>query len=87
MHEGERAEARTEAAKALELSPGDPNMLYNAACFYGLLGDTKLSVETLKNAVAAGYPHYAWIARDTDLNSIRQEPEYIELMKGKKVSP
>jgi serine/threonine protein kinase/tetratricopeptide (TPR) repeat protein len=87
VHEGEREEARTEAAKALELSPGDPNMLYNAACFYGLLGDTKLSVETLKNAVAAGYQHYEWIARDTDLNSIRQEPEYIELMKGKKVSP
>ncbi|MCX6132881.1 MAG: protein kinase [Ignavibacteriales bacterium] len=83
VQEGERDEAKAEAAKALELSPGDPNMLYNAACFYALLNELKLAIETLKNAITAGYQHYEWIQRDSDLNSIRQEPEYVELMKGK----
>jgi tetratricopeptide (TPR) repeat protein len=76
-------EAKTEAAKALELSPTDPLMLYNAACFYARLGEKHLALETLENAVTAGYEHYEWIRRDSDLDSIRNEPEYIELMKGK----
>jgi Flp pilus assembly protein TadD len=80
---GNVEEAKTEAAKALELSPGDPNMLYNASCFYALLKESRLSIGALKEALAAGYQHFEWIQRDSDLDSIRQEPEYIELMKGK----
>jgi serine/threonine protein kinase/Flp pilus assembly protein TadD len=76
-------EGKAEAAKALELSPTDPLMMYNAACFYARLGEKRLALDTLKNAFAVGYENYEWIARDTDLDSIRNEPEYIELMKGK----
>ena len=76
-------QAKDEAAKALELSPSDPLMLYNAACFYARLGEKRLAVYTLKNAVTAGYENYEWIKRDTDLESIHNEPEYIELLKGK----
>ena len=80
---GKIQEAKAEAAKALELSPNDPLMLYNAACFYARLEDKQLALNTLKGAVLSGYENYEWIKRDTDLESIRTEPEYIELMKGK----
>lgn len=80
---GKIDEAKSEAAKALELSPGDTVMLYNAACFYAQLGEKKLSVETLTNAVTSGWQDYGWIKRDPDFDIIRNEPEYIELMKGK----
>lgn len=76
-------EAKDEAAKALELSPGDPLMMYNAACFYARLAEKRKSVETLKNAVATGFEHYEWMKRDPDLESIRGEPGYMELMRGK----
>ncbi len=80
---GKLEEAKIEASKALELSPGDTVALYNAACFYARLGEKRLSLDALKNAVITGWVDYEWIKRDPDLESIRIEPEYIELMKGK----
>jgi serine/threonine protein kinase/Flp pilus assembly protein TadD len=80
---GKFEEAKSEAAKALELSPGDTVMLYNAACFYAQLGEKTLAVSTLKNAITSGWQDYGWIKRDPDFETIREEPEYIELMKGK----
>ena len=81
--EGKTKEAKAEAAKALELDPTDPLMQYNASCFYARVGEKHLALESLKNSVATGYEYYEWIKRDSDLDSIRNEPEYIELMKGK----
>jgi serine/threonine protein kinase/tetratricopeptide (TPR) repeat protein len=77
------SEGKVEALKALELSPGDPLMMYNAACFYARVGEKRLALETLKNAVTSGFEYYEWIKRDPDLESIRNESEYIELMKEK----
>ncbi len=76
-------EAKAAGKKALELNPGDSLMMYNAACLYSRLGDKKLALDTLKDAVAAGQKDFDWIKRDPDLNNIRSEPEYIELMKDK----
>lgn len=80
---GRNEEAKIEAAKALELSPGDPLMLYNAACCYARMKEHRLAVDALKNSMAAGLEDYEWIKRDPDLDAIRNEPEYVELMKGK----
>jgi adenylate cyclase len=75
--------AKIEAETALELNPSDPLMLYNAACFYARLGEKKLAVEALRNSVAAGHEDFEWFKRDTDLDGIRDEPGYLELMDGK----
>ena len=80
---GRSEEAKVEAGKALELSPGDPLMLYNAACCYARLGENRLAVDALRNSMAAGLEDYEWIKRDPDFDGIRAEPEYLELMKGK----
>ena len=80
---GRKEEAKVQATKALELSPDDPLMLYNACCFYSQMGEKKLAIEYLKNAFTVGYANYDWLKRDTDIDLIRNEPEYIELMKGK----
>ncbi|MBI3365334.1 MAG: protein kinase [Ignavibacteriae bacterium] len=80
---GRKDEAKVRAAKALELSSDDPLMLYNATCFYSQMGDKNLAIEALKNAFAAGFVDYEWLKRDTDLDPIRNEPGYSELMKGK----
>lgn len=80
---GRNEEAKVRGAKALEMNPGDSLMMYNAACMYARLGDTRLAAKTLKAAVAAGQEDFEWIKRDSDLDSIRNEPDYIEMMKGK----
>ena len=74
-----KEEAIIEGKKALELNPGDSLMMYNAACLYARLGDKELAVKTLKDAIASGQEDFEWIKRDSDLDSIRNEPEYIEL--------
>jgi serine/threonine protein kinase/Tfp pilus assembly protein PilF len=80
---GRIEEGKIKAARAIELSPNDPLMFYNVACFYANVGDTLLALQSLKKALSTGYGFYEWIKRDPDLDSIRNEPEYIELMKGK----
>jgi len=76
-------EAKKETTIALELSPNDNVMLYNAVCVYSRINEKKLAVQTLRNITESGFEHYDWIKRDPDLDNIRNEPEYIELMKDK----
>jgi len=76
-------EAKREAAKALELTPDDPLMLYNATCFYSQMGEERLALDALQKAFATGFVDYEWLKRDTDLDPIRNTQEFIELMKGK----
>ncbi len=80
---GRKAEALEEGRKALESSPGDALMLYNAACLYTQLREVRLAVKTLKESITAGHENYDWIKRDSDLDPIRDDPEYIELMEGR----
>ncbi|HVO74662.1 MAG TPA: tetratricopeptide repeat protein [Ignavibacteriaceae bacterium] len=80
---GKHEEAKIEGEKALELSPNDPVMMYYGACLYARLGEKQLAVRLITNAVNNGYENYEWIKRDPDFESIRSEPGYIELLKGK----
>jgi serine/threonine protein kinase/Flp pilus assembly protein TadD len=66
---------------AIALRPGDPNILYNAACTYGILGRKAEALETIKRAFAAGYGNPNWAAHDSDLDSLHDEPEFQKLVK------
>jgi non-specific serine/threonine protein kinase len=65
---------------AVALRPGDSNTLYNAACTYGVLGKKAEALETLKKAFAAGYGLRNWAAKDSDLDCLRDDPEYRKLV-------
>jgi adenylate cyclase len=80
---GRREDAVREGATALELSPGDSVMLYNGACLYSQLGETRRAIATLRQAIAAGVENYGWMNNDTDLDPLRDDPEFKELMAGK----
>ena len=80
---GRFEDAKREAAKALELNPSDALMLYNAACFYARIGEKQLAIGSLKDSFTAGYQNYEWAKRDADFESIRNEPGFVEMMKGR----
>jgi TolB-like protein/Flp pilus assembly protein TadD len=80
---GRKEEAIREGTQALELSPGDSVMLYNGTCLYSRLGEVKLAVETLRQAMAGGYENFGWMKHDSDLDPIRHDPEFIALMDGR----
>jgi adenylate cyclase len=76
-------EALREGSQALELSPGDPVMLYNCACLYARLGEPARAIETLRQAIAAGYATFSWIKQDPDINSLRDNAEFQALIAGR----
>jgi serine/threonine protein kinase/Flp pilus assembly protein TadD len=80
---GRIREAKIEGEKALDLSPDDPIMMYYGACLYIRFKENKFAIELLGNAIKNGYQNYEWIKRDPDFESIRNEQDYIELMKGR----
>jgi adenylate cyclase len=73
-------EALRECAQALELSPGDPVMLYNCTCLYSRLNEPHRAIDTLRQAIAVGYANFSWIKQDPDMNPLRDNPEFQALI-------
>jgi serine/threonine protein kinase/Flp pilus assembly protein TadD len=80
---GRLDEAKIESTKALELSPNDALMQYNGACFYARMGESKQAINYLDKAIKTGWENFEWMKRDTDLDSIRNEPDYLKLIEGR----
>ena len=68
--------------RACKIAPQDASAAYNAACAYSLLGKKPEALRLLKAAVTAGFNDADHIAKDTDLDNIRNEPEYQAIVKG-----
>jgi non-specific serine/threonine protein kinase len=78
---GDEPAAVRELQIAVALRPSDSNILYNAACTYALFQKKRESLDMLHRAVAAGYHNYDWIARDSDLACLREDPEFKKLIE------
>jgi TolB-like protein/Flp pilus assembly protein TadD len=79
---GRTEEAVREGKEAMDLSPGDPLMLYNGACLFAQLGEAERAVTALEQAVAAGYWNVGWMQHDPDLDSLRGDPRFQRLVQG-----
>ena len=80
-------DAMREGTQATELSPGDPVMLYNVTCLYSQLGEPQRAVDTLRQAITAGYANYPWIKQDPDINPLRERADFKALMAGHELWP
>jgi Flp pilus assembly protein TadD len=76
---GREVDAVRELQKAVDLRPHDSNILYNAACTYGVMKRKADAIEMLRRAKAAGYVNNDWIRRDPDLSCLHGEPEFESL--------
>ncbi len=79
-YSGDAAECVRHLQTAVALRPNDGNTLYNAACTYGILGRKAEALETFKNAVAAGYGNMNWANRDSDLDCLHDDPEFLKIV-------
>jgi serine/threonine protein kinase/tetratricopeptide (TPR) repeat protein len=77
---GDAEESVRHLQTAVALRPNDGNTLYNAACTYGILQRKAEALETLKKAVAAGYGNMNWVAKDSDLDCLHDDPEFQKLV-------
>jgi hypothetical protein len=62
------------------------NIYYNLTCIYALSNDKKMATMTLSKAIDAGYNDYRHVQSDTDLDSIRNEKEFLELNRKLKAT-
>ena len=56
--------------------PGNPNVLYNLACFESLAGRTDDALEHLGEAVVADPRTREWAQADSDFDAIRSDPRF-----------
>ena len=78
---GNEDTAVQELQKAVALRPNDSNILYNAACTYGVLQRKTDTLALLKKAKEAGYHNLPWIAKDPDLACLHGDPEFEKLIE------
>ena len=61
------------------INPRHPLLHYNFACYYALLGNITMGIESLKQAISNGFKNHRILKTDPDIESLRQDPQFKEL--------
>lgn len=67
--------------RLVELRPSDPLAHYNLACSFSLLKKIDLGLRTLRRAMELGYRDFRYIREDRDLDCLRQDPRFRQLLR------
>ncbi len=70
----------------LGIAPYDDNTHYNLACAYALDGQTDAALDALETSIQCGWDDVAHMKADPDLDSLRKEDRYKELLKAANAS-
>jgi hypothetical protein len=62
-----------------QLEPRNPLVFYNLACSCSLIGQFDRAVAALEKALQFGYRDFRWLAKDPDLQQLRQQPIYRDI--------
>jgi tetratricopeptide (TPR) repeat protein len=63
------------------LRPHDPLAHYNLACSYALLKKADQALKVLRRAVELGYRDFRYMREDRDLDAIRHDPRFRQLLR------
>lgn len=64
-----------------QLDPLNPIAHYNLACDFALNKHSQKAIKALKTAFTLGYDDFQWIRDDIDLDPIRHDPQFRELLE------
>jgi adenylate cyclase len=78
---GEEQEAFEWIERAIKLYPDDASNLFNGACLYAKAGYMDKALSMLEHAFAKGYGNKAWMEKDPDYDSLRDEPRFKALLE------
>lgn len=81
LNEKKYKKAEKHYLKALELEADNFIALYNMACVRSLEKKADKAIEWLQKAVDAGYDDFEWMEQDTDLDNIRGDERYKEILR------
>ena len=66
--------------RVMEAGTDDALLLYNAGCFFSLAGRTDQAFDALQRSFEAGLVDPEWMRHDSDLDPIRDDPRFEELL-------
>jgi tetratricopeptide (TPR) repeat protein len=78
---GRYAEGMQIDKRLVQLRPSDPLAHYNLACSFALLRRPDQALKTLRRAVELGYRDFRYMREDRDLDSIRHDPRFRQLLR------
>jgi len=78
---GRYAEGLQVDKRLVGLRQHDPLAHYNLACSYALLKRTELALKTLRRAVELGYRDFRYMREDRDLDTIRHDPRFRQMLR------
>jgi TolB-like protein/Flp pilus assembly protein TadD len=78
---GQKDEAECWMLRSLEASPRDSIVHYNASCFYALAGEKEKALDCLERClIKVGNISREWLEHDSDLDELRSEPRFREIV-------
>src|SRR5437868_13197522 len=78
---GRYAEGLQVDKRLVQLRPSDALAHYNLACSYALLNRPDQCLKTLRRAVELGYRDFRYMREDHDLDSIRHDARFRQLLR------
>jgi tetratricopeptide (TPR) repeat protein len=78
---GRYAEGLQIDKRLVQLRPTDALAHYNLACSFALLKRPDQSIKTLRRAIELGYRDFRYMREDHDLDSIRHDPRFRQLLR------
>ena len=78
---GRYAEGLQVDRRLVQLRPTDALAHYNLACSYALLKRPDQCLKTLRRAVELGYRDFRYMREDRDLDAIRHDPRFRQLLR------
>jgi len=77
---GNAEKARAWIGRATTIDPDNPSVWYNAACAYAMIGEVDEAIDALENSIGSGLADVRWIENDPDLESLRDNERFKELL-------
>ena len=85
---GKPADAETFLKLSRILGPSHPGeVAYDLACAYARQGKEREAISELRRGLSLGYRDQEHMAADPDLDSLRDDPDYLRLMQAEFPSP
>jgi non-specific serine/threonine protein kinase len=79
---GEREKGLEWARHAVAMDPRNGLLLYNISCFFSLAGELEDAIGYFRRAIEAGYAQKEWAQNDPDLEAIRTDPRFDEILRS-----
>jgi len=67
--------------RLIQLRPSDPLVHYNLACSFALLKRTDAALKTLRRAIELGYRDFRYMREDRDLDGVRHDPRFRQMLR------